>query len=384
MTADNQGPEARHPATNAGGETDGQAGDLGSSAATGVGGSRLLRHRSPRHRSPSVGSLDRIFDTQRRSEDAFQRLDSPEPDEGELLNHYGVAELRDSFFDAVFYPPEDVDRAELMRRAELTLPYAFRKQDPLSLTNFFPKQWHEIKGVVRRVTQTRAGIKLLKSFLSFFIAYVLCLVPPIRAWLGRYHYIMVISTLLNHSGRTLGAQVEGAILTIVGTATGLGWGAFGLWLSTVTATAREGFGGILAAFLCLYIFVFACVRSYYIRTYQLVLCAGISISYTCLADISGTEVSWSKLLAFGVPWALGQAIALLPCILIAPDAGARPLAVSLHNAFGSMVVRYVISVLETYMLTNTRMDWPDPLEQTDLHGGGCLGPSLTCPRPTEI
>lgn len=331
-------------------DTSGQDGDQGSTAGTDAGGSRLLRRRSPRQRDPSEESLDRIFDTRRQSEDAYPPQDSPVLGDGELLNSYGVAELRDSFFDAVFYPPEEVDREELMRRAELTLPYAFRKQDPLSLTNFFPKQWHEIKGVVRRVTQTRGGIKLLKSFLSFFIAYVLCLVPSVRTWLGRYHYIMVISTLLNHSGRTLGAQVEGAILTIVGTALGLGWGAFGLWLSTVTVSARAGFGGILAAFLCLYIFVFACIRSYYIRTYQLVICAGISISYTCLADISGSKVSWSKLLAFGVPWVLGQAIALLPCLLIAPDAGARPLAVSLHNAFGSMVVGRKEAFLNTRVL----------------------------------
>ncbi|KAH8666333.1 hypothetical protein BX600DRAFT_397143 [Xylariales sp. PMI_506] len=299
---------------------------------------QLLRRRSPRNhpRPASVGSLDRIFDTGRDTDDPRPQDDTP-VGEGYTLNPYGVAELRDGFFDAVFYPPEEVDHEELMRQAELTLPVAFRKQDPLSLTNFIPKQWHEIRGVVRRVTTTRAGIKLLKSFLGFFIAYILCLIPPVRAWLGRHSYVMVISTIINHSGRSVGAQVEGAVLTIIGTATGLGWGAFGLWLSTVTATAQIGFGGILAMFLCLYIFVIACLRSYYIRTYQMVICAGIAISYTCLAEVSSNEVSWSKLLAYGVPWALGQAIALIPCILILPDAGARPLAVSLHSAFDTMI-----------------------------------------------
>ncbi|ORY62492.1 uncharacterized protein BCR38DRAFT_347050 [Pseudomassariella vexata] len=259
------------------------------------------------------------------------------------LPSYGVYELRDGFFDAVFYPPAEVDMDELMIHAELTLPYAFRKQHPLSLKTFFPKQWHEIKGVYRRVTTTRAGIKLLKSFLAFFIAYVLCLVPSVRAWLGRYSYIMVISPIINHSGRSFGAQVEGAVFTIVGTATGLGWGAFGLWLSTITTTAQVGFGGILATFLCLYIFFIACLRSYYIRTYQGIICAGISIIYTCLAEVSRSEVSWSKLFAYGIPWVLGQAIALVPCVLIAPDAGARPLAVSLHNAFAVMSDGLVIS-----------------------------------------
>ncbi|KAI1487837.1 hypothetical protein F5X96DRAFT_648131 [Biscogniauxia mediterranea] len=305
---------------------------------------RLLRRRSPgnkRHvREPSVDSLNRIFDTRtdsRAGRPPATRPPVPLEEEECLNNTYGVTELRDSFFDAVFSPPQDINFNDLIEQAEKTLPYAFRKKDPLSLSNFFPKQWHEIKGVVRRVTTTRAGIKLIKSFLAFFIAYVLCLIPSVREELGRYNYIMVISTIINHPGRTVGAQVDGTILTIVGTATGLGWGAFGLWVSTVTETARFGFGGILATFLFLYIFIISCVRSYYIRTYQLVICAGVAITYTCLAEVSSTEVSWSKLLAYGIPWLLGQAISLVICCTVSPDAGARPLAVALHQTFEIML-----------------------------------------------
>lgn len=309
-----------------------------------TGFSRLLRRHSPntRHNArDSMDSLDRIFDTRTQSDDrrlpAAQRSMTSE-DKHYANNSYGIAEMRDGFFDAVFLPPEEVDFQELMKQAELTLPYAFRKKDPLSIRNFLPKQWHDVKGVIRRVTTTRSGIRLLRSFLAFFISYILCLIPPVQARLGRYSYIMVISTILNHSGRTLGAQVDGTILTIVGTATGLGWGAFGLWASTASAPARIGYGGVLAVFLFLYVFIIACLRSYYIRTYQAVICAGIAIAYTCLAEVSGTEVSWSKLLDYGIPWVLGQAISLLVCFTVVPDAGARPLAVALHQAFAVMLV----------------------------------------------
>ncbi|OTA61562.1 hypothetical protein K449DRAFT_465650 [Hypoxylon sp. EC38] len=306
--------------------------------------SRLLHHHSHgsrRHtRDVSMDSLDRIYETRTDSQSphppAAQKSMTSE-DKHYANNSYGISELRDGFFDAVFLPPEEIDIQELMRQAELTLPYAFRKKDPLSIRNFLPKQWHEIKGVVRRVTTTRAGIRLIKSFLAFFIAYILCLIPSVHTRLGRYSYVMAISTIINHPGRTLGAQVDGTVQTIIGTATGLGWGAFGLWVSTATATARIGYGGILAVFLFLYIFLIACLRSYYIRTYQAVICAGISISYTCLAEVSGNEVSWSKLLAYGIPWVLGQAISLVVCCTVVPDAGARPLAVALHQAFAVML-----------------------------------------------
>ncbi|KAH9886537.1 hypothetical protein F4778DRAFT_798238 [Xylariomycetidae sp. FL2044] len=305
---------------------------------------RLLRRRSPgtKHhaRQVSVGSLDRIYNTRSDSANFLQEVSkkltvSTDSDLG--LKTYGITELRDGFFDALFYPPQDIDPEYLRKQAEATLPYALRKRDPLSMSNFLPKQWHEIKGALRRATTTRAGIRLLKSFLGFFISYVLCLVPAVRSELGRYSYIMVISSLLNHPGRTLGAQVDGTLLTIVGTATGLAWGAFGLWLSTATASARVGYGGVLATFLFLYMFVIACLRTYYIRTHQLVITAGIAISYTCLAEVSNTQVTWSKLLSYGIPWLLGQAISLVICLVVVPDAGARPLAVSLHQAFHVML-----------------------------------------------
>ncbi|KAI1472680.1 uncharacterized protein F4812DRAFT_21230 [Daldinia caldariorum] len=324
-----------------------------------AGISRLLRRHSPstgrpgrpehpeRHvRDASTNSLARIFDTRTDSTQVphhqaphHQVLQRPMTvqDEHYANNSYGVTELRDGFFDAIFLPPEKIDYQALMKQAESTLPYAFRKRDPLSARDFFPNQWHELKGVVRRVTTTRAGIKLLKSFLAVFIAYILCVIPSVRDRLGRYCYITVISAIVNHPGRTLGAQVDGTLQTIIGTATGLGWGAFGLWVSTATAAARIGYGGVLAVFFFIYIFSIACLRSYYIRLYQAIICAGISICYTCLAEVSGSKVSWSKLLAYGVPWVLGQAIALVICCTVMPDAGARPLAVALHQAFAVML-----------------------------------------------
>jgi hypothetical protein len=251
------------------------------------------------------------------------------------LDTYGVEEFREGFFDATFLKPSKTDREDLMAAAEYTLPKALRKMHPLSLKHFFPKQWHDVKCVSRKVATTRAGIKLLKSFLAFFIAYILCLIPEIRGWLGRYSYIMCLSAIISHPGRTIGAEIDSAFLTIAGSATGLGWGAFALWLSDSTQVARRGYGGILAAFLVLFMGTIAALRSYYIRFYQLVLSAGVAVIYTVLADTS-QEVNWKKLLSYGLPWLFGQSIALLVCCIIFPDAGARPLAVSLHDAFSVM------------------------------------------------
>lgn len=246
---------------------------------------------------------------------------------------YGVSELREGFFDALFLRPGDHDVNELREAAKSTLPRGFDKGSPLSPKHFTWRQGHELRSLVVRVLTTRAGIRLLKSFMAFFVAYVLCLVPTIREWLGRYSYIMVVSVLLNHPARTVGSQIDGAILTTVGTAAGLGWGVIALLLSTSTLSASAGFGGILAIFLALFMLAISWIRSFFVRSYQAVLCAGIAIIFTTLAETNSRSINWNKLLSFGVPWMLGQVIALAVSCFVFPDAGARALATTLHQFF---------------------------------------------------
>jgi hypothetical protein len=297
------------------------------------------------------------------------------------LETYGVEELRDGFFDASFFKPPMTDHDDLMRDAECTLPLAFRKKHPLSPSNFLPKQWRGIKSVFRSITTTRAGIKLMKSFLGFFIAYILCLVPVIREWLGRYSYIMVLSAILNHPGRTVGAQLDGAFLTIAGTATGLGWGAFALWLSDSTGPARRGYGGILAAFLVVFMGTIAALRSYFIRMYQFVICAGIAVAHTCLAETS-ENVDWHKLFSYGIPWLFGQALCLLICFIVLPDAGARPLAVALHDSFGVMQQGLVLPNPDDIML-HRQLAWTF-VNLSQAYRDLTLDISITRFRPADV
>lgn len=242
------------------------------------------------------------------------------------LNTYGLSELRDGFFDASFYRPlpkeqffdDDQDMKE-------HLPPAFRKYHPLSFRRFIPQQWREFKEFVLQLQKFSLGIRLLKSFLGFFIAYIICLIPVSRNWLGRYNYIMVISTIVNHPGRPVGSQLDGAFMTTFGTIAGLGWGSLALYVSTSTGPARLGYGGVLATFLLFFAAVIAWLRCMFMRFYQAVLCAGIAICYTCLADTSAA-VGWRKVFDYGIPWLLGQSLCLVVSFCIFPDTGSRSLA----------------------------------------------------------
>ena len=242
------------------------------------------------------------------------------------LDTYGIDELRDGFFDASFYRPLQRHHDESMQKAALTLPNSFKSRNhPLSFRLYFLEQLRETKAFFLRISTSRAGIRLLKSFLGFLITYIICLIPASRDWLGRYNGITVISAIVNHPGRAIGSQIDGAILTITGTIAGLGWGSLALYISTSTFTARSGYGGVLATFLVIFAAVIGWLRCLCIRFYQAVLSAGFAIAYICLADTS-QDVSWVKVFDYGIPWVLGQAVCLIVSFAIFPDAGTRSLA----------------------------------------------------------
>lgn len=236
---------------------------------------------------------------------------------------YGLSELRDGFFNASFYRP--LKRYRAHDRPRDSLPPVFRKHHPLSLRYFLPQQWREFKGFLISLRKYSSGIRCLKSFLGFFIAYILCLIPASRDWLGRYNYILVVSAIINHPGRSVGSQIDGLVLTVLGTVAGLAWGSIALYVSTSTASARAGYGGVLATFLILFTLAIAWLRCIYMRFYQAVLCAGIAICYTCLADTS-KAVGWHKVFDYGIPFVLGQALCLVIAVLVMPNTGSRPLA----------------------------------------------------------
>ncbi|KAI9794686.1 MAG: hypothetical protein M1833_007402 [Piccolia ochrophora] len=261
------------------------------------------------------------------------------------LDTYGVEEVRDGFFDAFFFHAHGLDRTQLRDEALRTLPRSLRKDDHLRERFSFLRQCRAFVRESKQVLTTRAGVKLLKSFLGFFIAYVVCLVPTAGDWLGRYSYIMPISAVFNHPGRTVGAEIDGFLGTIVGTILGLGWGSLALYVSTATDPARAGYGGVLALFLIVFTACMAWLRCVYMKFYQAVICAGIAVAYTCLADTS-EAIGWGKLMNYGLPWIFGQCVALLVCLVVIPDAGARPIAVSLHNALESINAAMILPRLD--------------------------------------
>jgi hypothetical protein len=240
---------------------------------------------------------------------------------------FGLEELRDGFFDATFYRStalhgsEDEDEDD-----DSTFVVNFGR----FLRKTMRAQLEDCKYFFTTTFGTREGIHLAKSFLGYFITYILCLIPKTQPLLGKYSYWATIAALINHAGRTVGAQIDGTVGCIVGGALGLGVGALSLEVASSTAVSRAAYGGILAAFLVPILGIFSWIRCGVLRFYQAMITAGLALIFLSLVGTQdiGQTGKWrrSVIREFAIPWMIGLGICLVVNMCLYPETGGRAVA----------------------------------------------------------
>ncbi|RPA99290.1 hypothetical protein L873DRAFT_915094 [Choiromyces venosus 120613-1] len=259
-------------------------------------------------------------------------------------NTYGVEELRDGLFDASFYRPieQNSDEAEPFLPPEI---FTF-KRPWSSSKSLIHSLAEDVKFFFRLTFKTEQGFSLAKSFLAYFVGYILCLVPRSRGWLGRYPYWITVAILFTHPGRTLGAQIDATVACSIGAAFGLAVGSLALEVASSTHKAQVGHGGVIAVFWVLFIGAASWIRCSLMKLYQSMISVGLAVIFLCLvgSDAIDSTGNWDPniLWEFGIPWVVGLGICLIINIVIRPDAGGKAVAAALHKA--------VISAMEGLVL----------------------------------
>ncbi|KAK6495322.1 hypothetical protein TWF481_003346 [Arthrobotrys musiformis] len=288
----------------------------GSFAATPISRSRLASGQA----TPRGGSLVASIPL-----DQFMSRLQLEADD---LEDYGVEELRDGFFDASFYK---------MARKELATAKQKRKiRSPFSLRKFVQLQKDGIQRFFWSIKHPKRRSALMRAVTGYMVAYILCLVPAIRTWLGQYHYIMIIATIVNHAGRSIGSQIEGTAATITGAGIGIGAGLLALWISTVSGPARNSYGAFLAVCVLITLPMLAWARARFARVFQLCISAGFALFFMVCERV-GPIPLYRKAWEFGIPWVLGMVIAQITNVLLFPNPGNVQLARALHKALDAAI-----------------------------------------------
>lgn len=234
----------------------------------------------------------------------------------EYRDTYGLEELRNGFFDAIFIQPTLIEKKAYKEASE-------KAEQPLT-SNAFSYFEVIVGSFIRDVLLTRGGMILTKSFISFFVAYVLCLVEPTSNWLGEYCFLAPVVTILMHSGRPTGSQLEIVIESILGGALGIGWGSLAMYVSISTGPAKRGYGGLHACSLIIGILISSWFRAAYIRLYHGIISFSIAILFFDLVAISATP-NWRMAWDFGIPSLFGVLISIVINVVMFPDAGHIPM-----------------------------------------------------------
>lgn len=231
----------------------------------------------------------------------------------EVLEDYGLEELRDGFFDPIFTRYE--------RNHSSTSDYPELVKDDYfsywnhSLVSFLRIEYEHLK---------QNWEPIVKFFVAFFASWCICLIHPAGSWLGhQYRYFMPIAVLIHHPARTVGVQLEISIWSILGGAFGLGWSSLAWYVSTATKPTSNHQGGILFMSMFIAIFLASWLRTAYQRFFYFSLSFGVSILFLHTADLVNSKylLDWQLCWDFGISYLFGVLLSLLACVIIFPHCG---------------------------------------------------------------
>lgn len=243
---------------------------------------------------------------------------------------FGVEELRNGFFDAVFVPRTLIERLaynSVKAAADETVEDLSESE---KIVNRIVKP---VRGFVHFLLHTRMFTipPFMKAFIAYMLCYILCLIEVVGQWLGKYRYFMCLAATLHHAGHSSGSQIEITVQTIMGGVLGLGWGALAVYISSSTTVANNGYGGILSAFTLVTVAFTAWFRANFSRIYHGMIAFSYIFILTTLFETGVLSHNWRTLWEIGIPFLFGILIVLVVNLVLFPDFGHKSILVAFSN-----------------------------------------------------
>lgn len=275
--------------------------------------SRHINKKGPL-RSPQISSPN--------SYNSFSQLrlsELAETHHWDQLDDFELEELRDGFFDAIYTKPS----RKYNDLAENTLLDIDGGNPPNKSSNLNKVHLEEFYQDLKQ-RLCRKWVVIIKFFIPFFIAFILCVVRPAGTWIGhKYRYFLPIGVILHHPVRNVGVQFEITLFSLIGITFALGWSSLAWYISTVTAPTANHQGGILFQSLTMALIFSTWLKTYYQRFLYVSLSFGIIIIFTHSVSLvfSKDELPWMVFRDVTLAYTFGILLSFFTCFLIAPHSG---------------------------------------------------------------
>lgn len=282
------------------------------------------------------------------------------------VEDFGINDPRDGVFDAIYSTPLKPcsDSSAYETKRSFKLP---------SIVQLWP---------IRRISEAipdkqeinRYFWPVMKFFIAFFSAFLICTIKPANRWLGgRYSYFLPISVLLHHPVRTVGFQIEMTVQSIIGGGLGLGWSALAWYISTATRPAASHQGGVLFASLFLALLWSTFIKSLYRRLIYLCFSFSSAVVFLHTVDLADSFVTlkWKRYWDFGIPFLFGLILSLLVCIIVVPRSGTGDMIREFDRTLSS-VSKFLVAIVDPAATLDEEAIWKTQREMTK---ASCIGMS---------
>ena len=237
---------------------------------------------------------------------------------GDGLEDFQLEELRDGFFDANYIRPDNMVSLD----GDDGTATSKNKGNSSMLGNLV-HNWKGELGVIY-ARSLRHWKHILKFFLAYLIAMILCVIRPAGSWIAhKYRYFLPIIVILHHPARNIGVQIEMTIEACVGLAFGLGWSALAWYVSTATGPTASHQGGSLFQSLVMALWFIIWLKAYYNRLFYFSQAFGMTILFTHTVDLvfHASDLEWILYRDFALSYVFGLLLCLLVCVVIFPTNG---------------------------------------------------------------
>lgn len=303
--------------------------------------------RSPRFAQSNIASPQKSAVS--LSQLKLEALNSCRNEDG--IEDFQLEELRDGFFDANYIRPENMVSLDDEETSNT------RNTNASILRNIIANWKDELNTIYTR--SLRHWKYILKFFLAYFIAMILCVIRPAGTWIGhKYRYFLPIIVILHHPARNIGVQIEMTVEACVGLAFGLGWSALAWYVSTATRPTASHQGGILFQSLVMALWFIIWLKAYYNRLFYFSQAFGMCILFTHTVDIvfHASDLKWILYRDFALSYVFGLLLCVLVCAVIFPTNGNAKMIQTLDDT--------MISIKNFLMILVDREKFNDVTELT--------------------
>ena len=248
------------------------------------------------------------------------------------LDDFHLEELRDGYFDATYTRPKRNIVAEDSFGDKNSSQSQTVHNNFNNIRNIFKDIWDK---------SIRDWKRLLKFFLAYFIAMIICVIHPSGKWIGHeYRYFLPISVILHHPARNVGVQLEMTVESCIGLTFGLGWSSLAWYVSTATGPTASHQGGILFQSLVMALWFAIWVKAYYNRLFYFCQSFGITILFTHTVDLvfHASDLKWILFRDFTLSYVFGIVLSLLICAAIFPTNGNAKMIQTLDDTVTSIKI----------------------------------------------